>query len=79
MKTLTTVERTTAILKQLKSSNIWQTEEMRKFHEISEVVLVAIADDDAVKFKEYIKRISIKTIPKLRFEHNMNLLNLAID
>jgi ankyrin repeat protein len=40
---------------------------------------VAIADDDATKFAESIKKINVKTIPNLRFEHDMNLLNLAID
>ena len=42
-----------------------------------EFVQLAVAEDDIMKFELAIR--SFKTLHALRFEHDMNLLNLAID
>lgn len=61
---------------QLRSSNVGHKEE---FYNASESLLVAIAEDDVEKLLVAIDQVGKSKVPTLKFEHNMNVLNLAID
>ncbi len=44
-----------------------------------ERLTIAIAEDNKNKFKEVFTELGLDTVINIRFEHDMNILNYAID
>jgi hypothetical protein len=43
------------------------------------MLIIAVAEDDVKKFVKIQYELGTEQIPNIRFEHGMNILNLAID
>jgi hypothetical protein len=46
---------------------------------LAEAVVIAVAEDNVNRFRAVLAKLGPNVLPNLRFEHDMNVLNLALD